>query len=288
MAYLSDSYKPNQNSRAILEAAWQHVTSVDYRVSSRWLFYRLLQDGAYTKKDDYNGRFLPLLSRARHNRFGPWRPDSLVDDTRRVIAHRGGARNAMSWVRAVSGGVACRLDHWHRQTNYVEFWFEAAAMRSQFAHYTQGVSITLRPFQGMPSIDFKYQAAQELAEAADKYGLPVVVCYFGDYDEAGRVILETSMNDVRRWCQVEFAVDRVGLNAGDGQRLGIPENFEKPGVFQWEALPDEAARRLIFGAIDRYIDRDAVRVVNVEAAKVTAAFGDYMSDFDEYWSGLSA
>jgi len=284
MAYLSDSYTPNAASRRILERAWQHVQSVPYRATSRWLFYRLLQDGHYSGKADYGSKFLPLLSRVRHNFWGPWRPDSLADDTRTTLPHGGGERDAEEWAKDVSYGIVCQLDHWYRQGLYLEIWFEAAAMRAQFEHYTRGIPITLRPFQGMPSIDYKWQAAKEIEQAASRYSTPVVVLYYGDFDAAGLVIPETSISDVRQWCKVPFDVERVALNAGDGERYGIPENFDKPGTYQWEALTDAAAGELITGAVRRYVDSAVIREVREEAQNVEKAFDSYVRDFGRYWA----
>ena len=76
-------YRPQQRQREILAAAWTHVQSVAYRVSLRWLFYRLLQDGYYSTKKDYRGQFKPLMSRARHRQLDGWRiTDTLTDEVR--------------------------------------------------------------------------------------------------------------------------------------------------------------------------------------------------------------
>jgi len=48
-----NEYKPSAKTTAILDAARTHVESVDYDVTLRWCFYRLLQDGFYSSKADY-------------------------------------------------------------------------------------------------------------------------------------------------------------------------------------------------------------------------------------------
>jgi len=277
MAYKSDNYKPNKQSAQILGRAWDHVHSIPYRATSRWLFYRLLQDGFYHGKDDY-GKFLALTSRARHNGWQQWRPDSLADDTRNAIEHRGGYRTVEEWAEELrTYGRQPTLDHWYGQEHYVEVWFEAEAMRAQFEHYVRGV--TLRPFKGMPSIDYKYKMAQDLAASAEKYDLPVVVLYFGDYDQAGLTIPETSVEDVRGWCDVEFEFVRCGLNAGDGERLGIPENFEKPGAYQWEALPDDAAKELITSSVGRFVDTSILPSMESQAREAGAKLNALLRNF---------
>lgn len=282
MAYKSDIYSPQAKSQLILERAWEHVNSIPYRATSRWLFYRLLQDGFYRGKDDYKLRFIPLMSRVRHNEWGPWLPDSLADDRRSSIGAAGGERDVAEWASAVAeNGITCVLDHWYRQGTYAIVMFEADAMIRQFQYYTRGV--VLWPCGGMPSIDYKYRIAKHIEERSGEYDLPAVVLYFGDYDSAGVTIPETSLADIRGWCDVDFEVVRCGLNEGDAERFGIPENFDKPGEYQWEALSDAAARELITSSVARFVDASVVREVAAEARKAEAAFVEYVSGFAEFW-----
>jgi len=271
LPYKNDDYRPNKRSREILARGWEHMQSIPYRATSRWLFYRLLQDGLYKahtseeKKREYQ-KFLSLTSRARHNSWEGWRPDSLTDDTRNAIRYDGdgGCRSVQEWATSLrEESWIPVLDHWYQQQWYAEVWFEAEAMRAQFEHYVKG--LTLRPFKGMPSIDYKYKIAQDLAAKAQRYDLPVAILYFGDYDKSGLTIPETSVADIRSWCEVPFEFERCGLNAGDGNRLGIPENFEKPGTYQWEALPDDAARGLIVPSVERVVDTSVFPVLEAQA-----------------------
>jgi hypothetical protein len=277
MAYENDDYNPNAKSRQILDLAWQFVMSVPYQVTARWLFYKLLPSGFYRDKKDYNGPFLGLLSRVRHNNYQGWRPDTLADDRREATVRGDGFESPADWARAVSRGLSCNLSHWHHQRAYVEVWFEAQAMRSQFEYYTRGV--TLCPFSGMPSIDYKWTTAKRLEEAARDYGLDVKILYFGDLDRAGLLIPETSVADIRKWCAAPFEFIRVGLNPGDEVRYSIPENFEHPGAYQWEALSDDAARELITGAMTEHVDENVrLRVVDL-ARQAEREFAVYARGF---------
>jgi hypothetical protein len=283
MAYKNAHYRPNQAQRAILERGLEHVNSMAYRATARWLFYRLLQEGYYKastgkeKKAAYNN-FLGLTSRARHNNWGGWRPDTLSDDTRQSVEHGAGDRNAQEWAEGIAGGIEPpRLDHWYSQETYVEVWFEAEAMRAQFEYYTRDT--TLRPFKGDASIDYKWRIAKSLEESAEKYDLPIVGLYFGDDDEKGRAIPKIAVADVRRWCSADFDFVRVGLNPGDGERLGIPDNPDKPGEYQWEALPDDAAREMIIGAVGRYVDADIIDEVERESVEAGRKLSEYVHGF---------
>jgi hypothetical protein len=42
---IKGDWKPHQKSENILNRAMEHIKSVGYRVSVRWIFYRLLQVG---------------------------------------------------------------------------------------------------------------------------------------------------------------------------------------------------------------------------------------------------
>lgn len=278
MAYKNNNYKPTAKSQAILDRAWEHINSVDYEVSARWLFYRLLQDGIYSKKTDYK-KFLSLTSRARHNEAGGWRPDTLRDETRNRMVYGEGQDDTQSWVYTLKRyGVNCQLDKWQGQENYIEIWFEANAMISQFKYHTR--CITLVPFGGMPSIPYKYQCALALRAASARYNLPVSVLYFGDYDPAGETIPITSVNDIRGWCGVDFDFARVGLNEGDAERYNIRDNPEHPGTYQWEALDGDAAGQMIEDAVSQYVNLDAIKCVEAREQENERALLEYLQGFD--------
>lgn len=285
MAYINSNYQPNEQGREILERALEHVNSVRYKATARWLFYRLLQDGYYTNKKEYKNKFMKLLSKVRHNRWGGWSPDTLVDDTRAAIIKAGGYKTVDEWVKEYSsGGFVCNLDHFYGQKYYVEIWFEAAAMIRQFQYYTKGVN--LRPFQGQPSIPYKYEIAKSLDEAWRCYRKRIVILYFGDYDHAGLAIQHTAEEDIEgwcRWCNGNLEIVRCGLNAGDGERLGIPENFEHPGNYQWEALDDAQARELITTSVNKYVDKGLVEHAAATGKKVAKIFDKYVSGFSDYY-----
>jgi hypothetical protein len=278
MAYKSENYTPHKRSQKILAQAWEHIQSVPYQVTARWLFYRLLQDGYYKTKSDYDNKFLPLLSRARHCFYEGWRPDTLADDRRTPIIRGDGYESPAAWVEMLTKRAGCNLARWDGQSHYVEVWFEAEAMKSQFEHYTE--SITLRPFYGMPSIPYKWDIAKDLERARQNYGLPIIVLYFGDLDPAGETIPETSTEDIRGWCSVGFDFIRAGLNPGDEVRYSIPENFDHPGAYQWEALEDSAARELITGAVAQFVDYDKMEKIEDLETEVTAQFRRYMTGFE--------
>lgn len=260
------AYSPDPKSRRILDAAWGYVQSIPYAVTARWLFYRLLQDGFYTTKEDYKGRFLPLLSRARKAFLEGWQPDTLADTGRSSTIRGAGSSSVGKWFQEIQeSGVVCELDIWTEQPNYLEIWFEAEAMASQFNHYTE--HITLRPFKGDPSLDFKWGIAMALQKRVEQYpDKPVKILYFGDLDKKGLSIPTSAVADIREWSGADFSFERCGLNPDHPARFNIPENPDKPGTYQWEALSDQGAAELITGAVSKYFDQEAAEGVIGRAA----------------------
>ena len=250
-----NDYLPRGETQAVLDRAWQLVQSVPYQVSARWVFYRLLQEGYYSHKSDYKNKWVKAVSSARHAFYNGWRPDTLSDETREAIIRGRGFDTVEGWLNAVSERLSCTLDKWNTQEYYLELWYEARAMSDQFRHYTQ--HITLRPMAGQPSIPYKWQIAKDLEQAAGSYELPIIILYFGDLDTAGETISDVVERDVREWCSVDFEFIRCGLTLDQVSRYSVPENPEKPGEYQWEALSDTGAREVITGNVDQYLHHGA-------------------------------
>lgn len=252
----------------ILGRALELIESVPYKVSLRWVFYQLLQEGIYGKKNDYL-KWKALCSRYRKRFEFGFDPTTLADDTRARIQRSGGYQDlAQCLSRLVSDtvdSVSFHIDHFHQQEHYVELWFEAKAMAGQFKHYTRGIDLI--PFGGDPSIPFKWDIAKELENNAVIYGKPLAVLYFGDYDKHGLEIVDSAESDIRAWSSAEFELTRCGLTPEQVDKYGVPENPSKPGEYQWEALGDSAAREIINESLSEYIDLELIDTVNDEAQR---------------------
>lgn len=277
MAYISKNYKPNTKSREILARAWGHIQSVPYKVTLRWLFYRVYQDGLYPNKKSGYQSFVQLLSRARHNQFESWRPDTLADDTNETIDRGSGYDDPEQWAQAMARHGECTLHRWDGQSYYVEVWFEARAMIRQFEFLTQGLKLC--PLGGQPSIPYKWGLAKGLETADLWYTLPIVVLYFGDLDTGGQQIGLTVEEDVRKWTGVDFEFVRAALNPGDELRYNLPDNPEKPGQYQWEAVDHETASNIIKGAVARYVDYGEMDKIAELEAETTQRYREHMAEF---------
>ena len=245
-------WKLRDINKEILDKAMGYKNNVPYRVSGRWIFYRLLQDGYYKKKGDYKNKYHPIIDKARKEfRFG-WHPYSLSDDTREMKLYGWGALNEDD----VTIDDAIILDKFKGQDYFTIICFEAMAMCQQFEYYTTGIPLV--PFKGQASIPYKWEIAKLFEEAKEKYDLPMKLLYFGDCDKWGRIIMNAAMKDITRWCDADFEVIHVGLHEKQAIEMGISENPEREGEYQWEALSDKQARSIIEPVINKYQNQDVL------------------------------
>lgn len=245
----------------ILDKAMDYVKSIPYRASLRWLFYRLYQDGTYKDKEEYDN-FIPILSRARKRQRRGWALDTLKDDTRRIIWRGVGADNKEEWIE----NLECNLDKFRTQKYFVMILFEARAMFDQFAYYTKGIPLV--PFGGDASIPIKNKIALGIIEAKERYNLPVVILYFGDCDTKGEKIKESALKDIREWCPVDFEEIYCGLTPTQAHKFKLPTDPEKPTQYQWEALTDKQAMKIITKNVEKYQDIKAVEKVERKEQRI--------------------
>ena len=295
------SYNPQPPVARLLDRAFGYIAASPYQVTARWVFYRLLQDGTFTEKSDYK-RLLSYLSKARKGFYRRWTPATLADDTRAASVRGVGFDEGQGWLEAVLEQTECKLDRWQAQSRYVEVWFEASAMQSQFAFYTNE-NVPLLAFHGDVSIPEKWKATQRLVNRWLKLRTPMTVLYYGDLDPkgleipisarrdvtefAGRYLFETMgyPEDHKEFLERfdEFLEDfnfiRVGLNDEHVDQYGIPENPERPGTYQWEGLDDDAAQELI-GEVNSYLDMDAFQTVMDREADITGQFRDHLGSLE--------
>ena len=113
---------------------------------------------------------------------------------------------------------------------------------------------------------------KNIKQVWNRYRIPIKVLYFGDCDNAGNVIYDRIRKDVsylvQRDCSfMPFDIFYCGLTQGQAEEFGVPENFEKPGQYQWEAINDEAAGEMIQMELYNYISPDVIQEVQAKGEK---------------------
>lgn len=267
-------WKPRAKQVEILERAFYWMESVPYKSSTRWIFYKLYdKDHLFEvgKRQAYHNLFLPLLARARKSFYDNWRPDSLADDSRGEVLAGFGYTNEKEWLEIGIAERECVLDRWQDQDAYLEIWFEALAMQHQFQYYAPG--ITLVPFKGDASIEYKWRIAKRLEDIAARYdGKPIKILYFGDCDKKGLEIPGNALRDVEAWCSEPFEFVRCGLSIEQAESFGLGEAIDEPGSYQWESLSDDQAAGLISLNVQENISQGKISDIEQREAKATERF----------------
>ena len=280
-------YNPHAKQQAILNRAYEHIESVPYKVSLRWLFYRIWQDNFYAEyatipngKKKANHTFGELITRARREFWNRWHPYTLSDDTREAI-HRGqGCETEQDAINDMR--LECApISHWYAQDYYVECWFEARAMIQQFKTYTDG--ITLRPMAGQPSLSYRWGNAKDLEKRFKKYDKPIVILYFGDCDEHGSKIYESTRDDVSAWCDADLNFIFCGLTYEQAQQYGLSDNPERPGQYQWEALDDADAHAIITSNLEQFMRMHKIQETRDRESKLDEWLDSYRYEIIETW-----
>jgi hypothetical protein len=271
-------YRPHPKIAEYLAKALKFVQSVPYDTTTRWTFYQMIQFAGLTKKD--YGKFTAWTSRARKSFYGGWSPETLTDDTRSIERWGSGFDTTAEWINGMKEQKPY-FDKITDQPNVVMFWFEARAMMDQFQHYTKPHHVSLVPFGGDPSIYFKWKIAEYIESLAKVYpDKPIVIKYFGDLDPKGLTIPESALRDIKTWCNAPFTFERVGLTREQVERWNLPDNPEKPGQYQWEALPDAAAKELILDALAGLVDLEAIQKVEKRENTVKAWWHEVLENLE--------
>jgi len=283
------SYNPEAENAEWLDWAFERIQGLEYKPTARWLFYRLVQEKGFAK-DDYK-KFLGVTSKARKGYYKDWDPETLADDTREITGQLGsGFTNPFKWLEAMALKRPKLEIGWH-QDRLVIVCFEAKAMVGQFKFLLERERIPLCPFGGDASVPFKYQIAElvnECEQFCHDVDKPIVILYFGDYDQKGLEIPENAMRDIEDWvdrdfkfCDTHDDVEdgmvnyiRCGINTEHIAKYHIPDRADDPGKYQWEALDENAAREIILEAVDLHWNRETARKLRRAEAEVGEVWKD--------------
>lgn len=272
-------WNPRQKTVDFLQICWNVIQTVDYSVPVRWVFYRLIQDFGLPKTHAVYRMTKERTAKARKLFYKEWRPWTLTDESRSISVPDGYKYNAQKWINETMKSE-CYLDSQQYQDYHVIVVYEARAMHQQFIKYTQPYRVPLVPLGGDPSIPHKWTILELIVRASKLYKVPIVILYYGDCDEKGEQIPNTVRDDIISWTKSgSFKWVRVGLNKGDGERLGLPVRPDKPTQYQWEALSDEQARTFIEGSLNEYLDLDKIKRVEREEKKLMESYQSHMKSW---------
>lgn len=269
-----NEYNPRPETADLLNWMLEEIQGVPYEVTLRWAFYQAVQKKGL-QKGDY-GKIKQHAAQARKSFWNGWSPTTLVDDTRKIEMRGHGYNDFEDWLEAMKEKEPV-YEIYSKQDKIVMLWFEAQAMQRQFEYYASPYRVSFAAFKGDPSINFKWKIAEYLASLYKRYKKPMVILYFGDYEAnkdsgsraKGLTIPINAFNDISGWLFGILERDevikredwednpdsvikmiRIGLNEEHIGDWDLPENPERPGEYQWEALNDEQAGNLITSSIE--------------------------------------
>lgn len=135
--------------------------------------------------------------------------------------------------------------------------------------HTIAKGCTMRPFGGDYTIPMKWRTAADLERLDKQYNKPITILYFGDFDDKGLEIPYNAIRDVYKWCDIDFDFEVCGITLDQVKKYNVPENFEKPGDYQWVGLNDAQAGEIITAAVKKYINLDIIEQRKKESEVLT-------------------
>lgn len=263
------SYQPTNETARILDAAMASVQAVPYQVSARRVFYQLLQDGVLTGKSSYKN-FLKQTSVARKRFYNGWAPTTFIDGGREVI-ESANITDRSKLIETIPYHVNLVGDIYAESDSVPFLLFEAATSDQQFGHFAPWVDRA--SLRGDPSVPHKWNIAKRIEGLMEQYDKPVNILYFGDHDPKGLEIPDNAYRDIQAWMDGHHALEMewCGLTIAQAERYGIPPKPEALEVFEWEALPHDAAGELITNHLSWVCDLESIKEIQADNAETTHA-----------------
>lgn len=171
------------------------------------------------------------------------------------------------------------------QPRRVIVWCEAAGMVPQIKDACTGLPVLVRSGSGMNSVTLLHEQAEAIV--ADER--PTVVLYIGDLDKWGETIEHRVADDLAAFVKDlggdldRLRFETIALTASqvvESRQAGnpLPENPEKPGEYQAEALPPDVLARIVREAVEAEVDAAGVEKAKAEEGAEREAILDQLAE----------
>lgn len=173
------SWRPNQQSAALIEAAHAVIASADQlglRFTLRRVYYELVSANLIPNTIASYRKLSTTLNRAR---WAGYLPLDCLDDLGRVTQSIATWQSTKHWL--ASSAATYRTDPWRYADTRVELWAEKAAVQSILAPIANRYTVPLLTLRG-------YSSLTALAEALHRHQRHrhTMVLYLGDHDPSGQ------------------------------------------------------------------------------------------------------
>jgi hypothetical protein len=154
-------------------------------------------------------------------------------------------------------------------------------MAPQLARACTGLPVFVVSGGGMNSVTL----IRDQAKAIVADGRESVIVYVGDLDDHGETIEDRLADDLAAFVEdlggepPRFVVAAITVTQAESH--GLPQNPEKPGQWQAEALPPDVLAQVVRQAVEAEVDADALEQAHADALAHQTAI---LEDLDELGS----
>lgn len=241
----------------------------------RQVYYQLVSLGAVEKTEAEYKTVVRLLTEMRIEGSLPF--DSIADNTRWMRKPR--SFSSLEQALRITAETYKRAT-WDNQSDYLEIWLEKDALAGIVYEITEPWDIPLMVTRGYPSVSYLYGAAQ----AIESCGKPTHLYYLGDHDPSGVDISRNVEARLREFApNGEMYFTRLAVTKAQIVEFDLPtrptkktdsraKTFSGQSV-EVDAIPPPELRSLVQSAIERHVNRRALRILQLAEQSEREALG---------------
>jgi hypothetical protein len=162
-----------------------------------------------------------------------------------------------------------QLDHWSGQPHYCELWCEKESLASLLVPVAQESQVTFLACKGYPSLSALHEASERFLAAGDR---EKHLLYLGDLDPRGLHMSTNIDRQLRRLGTDDVHVERLALNWGQVEQLGLPaqptkitdsmaREFGSGKSYELDALEPTVLVELARQGLENYVDHEQLEKV---------------------------
>lgn len=257
------------------------------RLTLRQLYYQLVTQNIIKNEERAYKNLSSLVSDARLSGMLDW---DAIEDRIRVPVIPSEFKDLQELVDAAL--YSYRLPRWETQTDYVELWVEKDALAGVLRSMANQYHVPMMVNRGYSSQSAMYEASKRYLQRQDD-GKTLTLLYLGDFDPSGEDMVR-DIADRMEMFGIDAKVKKIALTLDQVYKYKPPPNpakhsdprsrdfIAKYGASSWEvdAINPIELRKIIKREIERFIDKDAMRIVvekeNDDKIKLTKAVEEIM------------